>query len=41
VLATPGKPGYIRLCTHLDAGDKEVEMAVEAAARISASAIEH
>ncbi len=41
VLATPGKPGYIRLCTHLDVGDREVEMAVEAAARITASAIEH
>ena len=40
VLATPGKPGYIRLCTHLDVGDREVEMAVEAAARITASAIE-
>ncbi|HEX7170330.1 MAG TPA: GntG family PLP-dependent aldolase [Rubrobacter sp.] len=41
VLATPGKPGYIRLCTHLDVGDREVEMAVEAAARITASAVEH
>jgi threonine aldolase len=41
VLATPGKPGYIRLCTHLDVGDREVEMAVEAVARITASAIEH
>jgi len=40
VLATPGKPGYIRLCTHLDVGDREIEMAVEAAARITASAIE-
>ena len=36
VLATPGKPGFIRLCTHLDAGDEEIEAAVEAAARISA-----
>ena len=41
VLATPGKPGYIRLCTHLDVGDREIEMAVEAAARITASAVEH
>jgi threonine aldolase len=39
VLATPGKPGYVRLCTHLDVGDKEVETAIEAAARISPSTI--
>ena len=35
VLATPGKPGYVRLCTHLDVGDAEIEAAVEAAARIT------
>ncbi|CAN5790708.1 low-specificity L-threonine aldolase [soil metagenome] len=40
VLATPGKPGYVRLCTHLDVGHKEIEKAVEAAARITASAVE-
>jgi threonine aldolase len=40
VLATPGKPGYVRLCTHLDAGETEIEAAVQAAARITASAIE-
>ncbi len=40
VLATPGKPGYVRLCTHLDVGHKEIEEAVEAAARITASAVE-
>jgi len=40
VLATPGKPGYIRLCTHLDVGDEEIETAVEAAARITARAVE-
>jgi len=40
VLATPGKPGYVRLCTHLDVGHKEIEKAVEAAARITSSAIE-
>jgi len=40
VLATPGKPGFARLCTHLDVGDKEIEAAVEAAARITATAIE-
>jgi threonine aldolase len=41
VLATPGKPGFIRLCTHLDASDEDIETAVEAAARITASTIEH
>ena len=35
VLATPGKPGYVRLCTHLDVGDEDIEAAVEAAARIT------
>jgi threonine aldolase len=40
VLATPGKPGFVRLCTHLDVGDEEIEAAVEAAARITASTIE-
>ena len=35
VLATPGKPGYVRLCTHLDVGEAEIEAAVEAAARIT------
>ena len=40
VLATPGKPGYIRLCTHLDIGEREVEAAIQAAARITTSAIE-
>ena len=37
VLATPGKPGFVRLCTHLDVGDKEIETAIEAAARILAT----
>jgi threonine aldolase len=40
VLATPGKPGYVRLCTHLDVGHKEIEKTVEAAARITSSSIE-
>jgi threonine aldolase len=40
VLATPGKPGFARLCTHLDVGDEEIETAVEAAARITSSTIE-
>ena len=37
VLATPGKPGYVRLCTHLDVGDGEIEAAVEAAVRATAA----
>jgi threonine aldolase len=40
VLATPGKPGYVRLCTHLDVGEREIEAAIQAAARINTSAIE-
>ena len=40
VLATPGKPGYVRLCTHLDVGEREIEAAIRAAARITTSAIE-
>jgi threonine aldolase len=37
VLATPGKPGFVRLCTHLDVGDDDIETAVEAATRILAT----
>jgi threonine aldolase len=37
VLATPGKPGFVRLCTHLDVGDNDIETAVEAATRILAT----
>ncbi len=37
VLATPGKPGFVRLCTHLDVGDEEIDAAIEAAARITTS----
>ena len=40
VLGTPGKPGYVRLCTHLDVEDEEIEMAIEAADRITSSTIE-
>ncbi|MDQ3792519.1 MAG: aminotransferase class I/II-fold pyridoxal phosphate-dependent enzyme [Actinomycetota bacterium] len=36
VLATPGKTGFARLCTHLDIDDEGIEAAVEAAARIVA-----
>ena len=39
VLATPGKPGFARLCTHLGIGDEEIEFAIRAAARITSSAI--
>ena len=38
VLATPGKPGFVRLCTHLDVGDREIDIAIEAASRIFAAA---
>src|ERR687891_2372635 len=40
VLATPGRPGYVRLCTHLDVGDREIEAAIQAAARVTTSPIE-
>jgi threonine aldolase len=40
VLATPGKPGFVRLCTHLDVGDREIESAIEAATRIFATTAE-
>jgi threonine aldolase len=35
VLATPRTSGSVRLCTHLDIGDEEIEAAIEAAARIT------
>ncbi len=35
VLATPGKTGFVRLCTHLDVGDREIEAAVDSASRIT------
>ena len=38
VLATPGKPGYVRLCTHLDIDDNDVEAAARAAAKLTAAA---
>ena len=37
VLATPGKPGFVRLCTHLDVGDGDIDTAIEAATRIFAT----
>ncbi len=39
VLATPGRPGYARLCTHLDVGTEEVDAAIAAAGRISAGSL--
>ncbi len=39
VLATPGKAGFARLCTHLDIGDEEIEAAVGAASRITADVL--
>jgi threonine aldolase len=39
VLATPGRPGFVRLCTHLDVGDEDVQTAVEAAARVTTSPV--
>ena len=40
VLATPGKAGYVRLCTHLDIGDEEIDAAVEAAVGITTHSLE-
>jgi threonine aldolase len=40
VLATPGKAGYVRLCTHLDIDDEEVDAAVEVATRLAAHSLE-
>jgi threonine aldolase len=40
VLATPRTSGSVRLCTHLDIGDEEIEAAVEAASRITADVLE-
>jgi threonine aldolase len=39
VLATPGRPGFVRLCTHLDVADEDIQTAVEAAARITATPV--
>jgi threonine aldolase len=39
VLATPGRPGFVRLCTHLDVGDEGIHTAIEAAARITATPV--
>lgn len=39
VLATSGGSGSVRLCTHLDVDDEDIEAAIEAAARIKAEAV--
>jgi threonine aldolase len=39
VLTTPGRPGFVRLCTHLDAGDEDIQTAIQAAARIMATPV--
>ncbi len=39
VLATPGGHGVVRLCTHLDITDDDVDAAVEAASRVLAKAV--
>ena len=40
VLATPHGARAVRLCTHLDVGDEEIDAAVEAAASLAAHALE-
>ena len=39
VLATPARARYVRLCTHLDVGDEEVDGAIEAAQRVHAASL--
>lgn len=39
VLATMGRPGTVRLCTHLDVTDGDIEAAIEAAGRVTAEAL--
>jgi threonine aldolase len=41
VLATPGKAGHVRLCTHLDVGDEDIDAAVEAVAGLAVHSLEH
>jgi threonine aldolase len=40
VLATPGKAGYVRFCTHLDTDDEKIDAAVEIAAGLTAHSFE-
>ncbi len=40
VLATPRSKDTVRLCTHLDAGDEQIDAAVEAVSRLAVHALE-
>ena len=40
VLATPAKAGHVRLCTHLDISEQEIDAVVEAAAGLAAHSLE-
>jgi threonine aldolase len=40
VLATPRSKGAVRLCTHLDIGDEEIDAAVEAVSRLAVHALQ-
>jgi threonine aldolase len=40
VLATPRTAGSVRLCTHLDVGDEEIEAAIEAAGRLTTDTVQ-
>lgn len=39
VLATPGGPGKVRLCTHLDVDDTDIELTIKAASRAVSKAV--
>ncbi len=39
VLATPGGAGAVRLCTHLDVDDEDIEAAIEASAKVKAGTV--
>ena len=39
VLATMGRPGTVRLCTHLDVTDEDIEAAIRAAGQVTAEAL--
>jgi threonine aldolase len=40
VLVTPQSKGVVRLCTHLNVGDEEIDVAVEAVSRLAVHALE-
>ena len=39
VLVTPGRPGTVRLCTHLDVDDADIETAIERASGVIATSL--